>query len=62
MYEPRKKLTEAEKQNVIDKLWLQYFNDTLYDKGLISEDIRNRMRNQINRRKPGIKRTEERER
>lgn len=62
MYEPRKKWTEAEKQNVIDKLWLQYFNDTLYDKGLISEDIRNRMRNQINRRKPGIKRTEERER
>ena len=52
MPENKKNWTEGEKQNVIDKLWLNYFNDTLYDKGLISEDDRNRMRNRINHRKP----------
>ena len=56
MPENKKNWTEGEKQNVIDKLWLNYFNDTLYDKGLISEDDRNRMRNRINRRKPQTKR------
>ena len=52
----KKNWTEGEKQNVIDKLWLNYFNDTLYDRGLISEDDRNRMRNRINHRKPQTKR------
>ena len=56
MPETKKNWTEAEKQNVIDKLWLNYFNDTLFDKGLISEDDRNRMRNRINQRKPQAKR------
>lgn len=56
MPENKKNWTEGEKQNVIDKLWLNYFNDTLYDKGLISEDDRNRMRNRINYRKPQTKR------
>ena len=56
MPETKKNWTEAEKQNVIDKLWLNYFNDTLFDKGLISEDDRNRMRNRINQRKPHAKR------
>ena len=56
MSETKKNWTEAEKQNVIDKLWLNYFNDTLFDKGLISEDDRNRMRNRINQRKPQAKR------
>ena len=56
MPETKKNWTEAEKQNVIDKLWLNYFNDTLFDKGLISEDDRNRMRIRINQRKPQAKR------
>ena len=56
MPENKKNWTEGEKQNVIDKLWLNYFNDTLYDKGLISEDDRNRMRNRINHRKSQTKR------
>ena len=56
MPETKKNWTEAERQNVIDKLWLNYFNDTLFDKGLISEDDRNRMRNRINQRKPQAKR------
>ena len=56
MPENKKNWTEGEKQKVIDKLWLNYFNDTLYDKGLISEDDRNRMRNRINHWKPQTKR------
>lgn len=47
-----RKMSEAEKQNVIEKLWLIYFNDTLYGKGLISESERNRMANKIHSRKP----------
>ena len=52
MPETKKNWTASEKQNVIDKLWLNYFNDTLFAKGLISETDRNRMRNRINQRKP----------
>lgn len=47
-----RKMSEAEKQGVIEKLWLIYFNDTLYEKGLISETERNRMANKIHSRKP----------
>ncbi len=47
-----RKMNEAEKQGVIEKLWLIYFNDTLYEKGLISETERNRMANKIHSRKP----------
>ena len=52
MTETKKHMSEAEKQNVIDKLWLNYYNDTLFARGLISETDRNRMRNRINNRKP----------
>ncbi len=47
-----RKMSEYEKQSVIEKLWLIYFNDTLYGKGLISESERNRMANKIHSRKP----------
>ena len=47
-----RKMSEAEMQGVIEKLWLIYFNDTLYEKGLISETERNRMANKIHSRKP----------
>lgn len=46
------KMSEYEKQSVIEKLWLIYFNDTLYEKGLITETERNRMANKIHARKP----------
>lgn len=52
MTENKKKMTEAEKQNVIDQLWLHYFNQTLYDKGMISEHDFMRMKTHINCRKP----------
>ena len=37
-------------QAVIEQLWLTYYNDTLYAKGLITEEQRNRMRVQIKNR------------
>lgn len=40
----RKPLNEQEIQTVIQQLWLTYFNDTLFVKGLITEEQRNRMR------------------
>ncbi len=39
------------KQDVIDRLWLTYFNDTLYAQGLITETQRNQMRVKISSRK-----------
>lgn len=47
-----RKMSENEKKSVIEKLWLIYFNDTLYEKGLITETERNRMANKIHARKP----------
>lgn len=32
-------------QEVTEKIWLQYFNDTLFAKGLITESERNRLAN-----------------
>ena len=42
--------TEGKKLAVIEQLWLTYYNDTLYAKGLITEEQRNRMRVQIKNR------------
>ena len=43
-------MSEQTKQAVIEQLWLTYYNDTLYAKGLITEDQRNRMRLMIKSR------------
>lgn len=37
-------------QQVLEQLWLGYYNDTLYEKGMITEDARNRMRVKIKAR------------
>ena len=42
-----RKMSEQKKQAIIEQLWLTYFNDTLYEKGLITEDQRNKMRTKI---------------
>ena len=47
---PGAERSESAKQTVIEQLWLTYYNDTLYAKGLITEDQRNRMRLMIKRR------------
>lgn len=34
-------------QKVFEQLWLAYYNDALYEKGLITEEERNKMRLKI---------------
>ena len=46
------KYTEQEKNAIMERLWLTYFNDTLYNRGIITESSYNQMRNWINSRKP----------
>mgnify|MGYP001783066320 CR=1 FL=1 len=36
-------MTDLKKQAVIEQLWLTYYNDTLFAKGLITEEQRNKM-------------------
>ena len=43
-------MNDQKKQAVIEQLWLTYYNDTLFAKGLITEDQRNRMRLMIKSR------------
>lgn len=37
-------MNERKKQAVVEQLWLTYYNDTLFAKGIITEEQRNRMR------------------
>lgn len=46
----RTRLTEQEIQAVTQQLWLTYYNDMLFVKGLITEEHRNRMRLRIKNR------------
>lgn len=46
----RTRLTEQEIQTVTQQLWLTYYNDMLFVKGLITEEQRNRMRLRIKNR------------
>lgn len=43
---------EAEKRNVVEKMWLHYYNNTLLEQGLITETQHRKMRVSINSRKP----------
>lgn len=36
--------------STMEQLWLTYYNDTLYEKGVITEDERNKMRIKIKSR------------
>ena len=46
---------EQRKVEMAELMWLNYFNQTLYEKGLISETERNRIKNNISRRRPSRK-------
>ncbi len=43
-------MTEQKKQVIMEQLWLTYFNDTLFAKGLITEEQRNKLRVKIKNR------------
>jgi len=46
----RTKNTRKNAQNIYEQLWLTYFNDVLYVKGIITEDQRNKLRIKIRTR------------
>lgn len=50
MAKTKKVTTEQKKESALEKLWLTYYNDTLYEKGLITESERNKMRVMIKTR------------
>ena len=43
---------EAAKRNVVERMWLNYYNNMLLEKGLITESQHRKMRVSINSRKP----------
>ena len=48
--EMKQSMNEQKKQAVMEQLWLTYYNDTLFAKGMITEDQRNKMRLMIKSR------------
>ncbi|MCD7783652.1 MAG: hypothetical protein LUI15_07190 [Firmicutes bacterium] len=46
----KKNISEKEKNATLESLWLNYYNDTLFAKGIITERERNKMRLAIKRR------------
>ena len=48
--EKKQGMNEQKKQAVIEQLWLTYYNDTLFAKGMITEEQRNKMRLMIKSR------------
>lgn len=40
-------MNDQKKQAVMEQLWLTYYNDTLFTKGMITEEQRNRIRLKI---------------
>ena len=48
-----KAMTNEQKRiQMAEKLWLNYFNQTLFEKSYITEAERNRLKNRIESRKP----------
>lgn len=41
---------QTKKRVVAEKIWLHYYNRVLYERGMISEEERNRMSNRIDQR------------
>ena len=48
--EMKQGMNEQRKQAVMEQLWLTYYNDTLFAKGMITEEQRNKMRVMIKSR------------
>ena len=49
---PEKESAEARRTALAEELWLQYFNQTLYEKGIITQAQRDWMKIRIGSRKP----------
>lgn len=48
---------QEQKKLMAEKLWLNYFNQTLYEKGFLTEGQRNRLKLMIDSRRPSTKGT-----
>ena len=48
MKEQEQKNRKQQKQSLISQLWLHYYNSYLYEKQIITETERNKMKNMIN--------------
>ena len=48
---------QEQKRLTAEKLWLNYFNQTLYEKGFLTEGQRNRLKLIIDSRRPSAKGT-----
>ena len=48
--EMKQGMNEQKKQAVMEQLWLTYYNDTLFAKGMITDEQRNKMRVMIKSR------------
>lgn len=46
---------EARRRNVVEKMWLNYYNNELLAQGLITESMYRKMKVAISMRKPGDK-------
>ena len=46
---------EELRRNVVEKMWLNYYNNELLARGLISESMHRKMKLEISMRKPGGK-------
>lgn len=47
-------MPEQKKHRIMERLWLNYYNDALYAQGVITEDERNKMRIKIKARGASI--------
>ena len=43
---------EQRRKSVVEKMWLNYYNNSLLEKGMITQDQHRRMQVQINSSKP----------
>ena len=57
LYELKKPpISEKKKQRILESLWLTYYNDTLFEQGVITEDEHNKMRVKIKMREASMER------
>lgn len=55
MTDREKERNEARRRNVVEKMWLNYYNNELLAQGLITEPMYRKMKVEISMRKPGDK-------
>lgn len=55
MTDREKERNEARRRNVVEKMWLNYYNNELLAQGLITESMHRKMKVEISMRKPGDK-------